>query len=134
MQINRSVRQNIIDLAATMGNHTEHVWPRQARSRTPSSVGAAVATILKPVLEDVGRKILSVFGLCKDHEANIIESLHQSLRESKERINQLCAETQTAIFALNGKADATQKNLRQLSADVQTNCKRIQGKISQMLK
>ena len=53
--------------------------------------------------------------------------------ENTERINQLLAELKSAFFALNGKADATEKNLRLLSADVQTNIERIPGELSQML-
>ena len=75
MQITRSVRENIIDLEATMVNHTEPVWLRQVRSCAPKLAVAAVASTLQRVLKLERCKILSVLGLCKNHTAKMIESL-----------------------------------------------------------
>ena len=124
MQTTRSVRQNIIDLVATMVNQAEPVWSWQAQSWAITLAGAAVASISQPVPQKEGCKILSVFGQCKEHKAKVIESLHQSLGENRGRFNLLSAETETVIFALDGKADATQENLRLLNADAQTNSKK----------
>ena len=106
---------------------------QQVRSWAQTLAGAAEASILQPVLQEEGCKILSAFGLCKDHKAKFIDCLHQSLWGNRERINQVSAEMETAISALDGNANATQEDLRLLSADARTNFERIQGKMSQML-
>ena len=137
MQITRSVRQKIFDRAAMMVNHTEQVWSRQARSLASVLAGAPVASLFQPALQKEGCKTLSAFGVCKDHKAKMIENLHQSLRQNRRMVNQMSAETETAIVALNCKADATQENFQLLSADAQiktsmaTQTIRVEARLSQ---
>ena len=81
----------------------------QAVSWATLLVGAADALILQLVLQEDGCKILSVFGLCKDHKPKTTENVHFSLR-----INRMDQSTSSRdryyYFALNDKTDATQEN------------------------
>ena len=79
MALTNEVRQRLIELAQMMVNSTEPVWSRQPRFWAPVVAGAAVATVSELALREEGCKILSVFGLCKDHKAKMIEDLHSAL-------------------------------------------------------
>ena len=133
MTLTNEVRQRLIERAQMMVNSTEPVWSRQPRFWAPVVAGAAVATVLEPALREEGCKILSVFGLCKDHKAKMIEELHSALGANKEKLKQLSENSQDAIFALESRVEATKENLRLLSTESDTNFAQIRSEMSRML-
>ena len=133
MTLTNEVRQKLIERAQMMVNSTEPVWSRQPRFWAPVVAGAAVATVLEPALREEGCKILSVFGLCKDHKAKMIEELHSALGANKEKLKQLSENSQDAIFALESRVEATKENLRLLSTESDTNFAQIRSEMSRML-
>ena len=133
MEITNEVRQRLIERAQMMVNSTEPVWSRQPRFWAPVIAGAAVATVLEPALKEEGCKILSVFGLCKDHKAKMIEKLHSDLGAHKEKLRQLSENSQDAIFSLESRVGATKQNLRLLSTESDTNFAQIRNEMSRML-
>ena len=133
MTLTNEVRQRLIERAQMMVNSTEPVWSRQPKFWAPVVAGAAVATVLEPALREEGCKILSVFGLCKDHKAKMIEELHSALGANKENLKQLSEISRDAIFALESRVEATKENLRLLSTESDTNFAQIRSEMSRML-
>ncbi|MEL7079764.1 MAG: hypothetical protein AAGM46_28500, partial [Cyanobacteria bacterium J06582_2] len=127
MALTNEVRKRLVERAQLMVNSTEPVWSRQPRFWAPVIAGAAVATVLEPALKEEGCKILSVFGLCKDHKAKMIEELHSALGTNREKLKQLSENSQDAIFALESSVEATNKNLRLLSTESDTNFAQIRN-------
>ena len=120
MALTNGVRQRLIKRAQLMINSTEAVWSRQPRFWAPVVAGAAVATVLEPALREEACKILSVFGLCKDHKAKMIEELHPALGET----------SRDAIFAFESRVEATKENLRLLSTESDTNFAQVRSEMS----
>ena len=114
MALTNEVRQRLIERAHMMVSSTEPVWSRQPWFWAPVVAGAAVATVLEPAIREEGCKILSVFGLCKDHKVKMIEELHSALGANKEKPRQLSENSQDVIFPLESRVEATKENIRLL--------------------
>ena len=94
-----------MDRMLLFSNHSNVVHEETKQKRQVNVLLAAV--ILCPMLEAVGCKLFSVFGLCKSKEARHIEKLHEENQRNKWNVDWLNTQTGGAVIILRPEELAT---------------------------